>query len=165
MSNNMFNGTLPTELGRLRQLSHLEVANNYFRGTIPTHLGFLTKLCKPILPFSSSLISSHLQYFQHPAFLCPTTSLPVQSHPSWGFLPHLVSTLLVLSWLQPTISQKAKVNLEMEFNSGLTGTFPLELGGLTALGTWDSRFSYLLLDDVALTHCVSQKPLSHTAQM
>ena len=37
-------GSIPSEMGRLTNLTRLELSGNYLRGTIPTEIGLLTKL-------------------------------------------------------------------------------------------------------------------------
>ena len=44
LSSNKFNGTLPTEIGLLTSLSHLDLSSNTFNDTLPTEIGLLTSL-------------------------------------------------------------------------------------------------------------------------
>ncbi|MDB2445453.1 hypothetical protein N9X66_09935, partial [Gammaproteobacteria bacterium] len=51
---NGLNGTIPSELGNLSNLTNLHLGSNSLTGTIPSELGNLTKLAQ-ILLFSNSL--------------------------------------------------------------------------------------------------------------
>ena len=50
---NKLQGTIPTEIGNLRNLEILEVGNNRFTGTIPTEAGLISDYLK-ILHFGTS---------------------------------------------------------------------------------------------------------------
>jgi hypothetical protein len=54
---NGLNGTIPSELGKLSNLTYLHLGSNSLTGTIPSELGNLTKLTQ-ILLFSNSLTVS-----------------------------------------------------------------------------------------------------------
>ena len=44
LDSNFFTGSIPSEMGRLTNLTLLDLEGNLLRGTIPTEIGLLTKL-------------------------------------------------------------------------------------------------------------------------
>ncbi|MDC1119549.1 leucine-rich repeat domain-containing protein [Gammaproteobacteria bacterium] len=118
---NGLNGTIPSELGNLSNLTSLNLGNNSLTGTIPSELGNLTKLTQ-ILLFSNSLTGSIPSELGNLANL---TYLQLSNNTLSGSIPSELGNLTNLTYL----------NLS---NNSLSGSIPSELGNLTKL----AAFSY-----------------------
>ena len=113
---NGLNGTIPSELGNLSNLTYLNLGSNSLTGTIPSELGNLTKLTQ-ILLFSNSLTGGIPAELGNLANL---TSLNLSNNSLSGSIPSELGNLTNLS------------NLNLYSNS-LSGSIPSELGNLTKL--------------------------------
>jgi hypothetical protein len=118
---NGLNGTIPSELGNLSNLTYLHLGSNSLTGTIPSELGNLTKLTQ-ILLFSNSLTGSIPSELGN---LTNLTYLHLSKNSLSGSIPSELGNLTNLTFL----------NLS---SNSLTGSIPSELGNLTKLAT----FSY-----------------------
>ena len=115
LSNNDLNGSIPTELGNLTSLATLELQSNDLNGSIPTELGSLTSL-RWLYLGSNDLTGSI------PTELGSLTALRgmfLQDNNLIGAIPTELGSLMTL-------------NLS---NNELSGAIPTGLGSLTSLNT------------------------------
>jgi hypothetical protein len=115
---NGLNGTIPSELGNLSNLTWLNLGNNSLSGTIPSELGNLTKLTQMML-FSNSLTGGIPAELGNLANL---TTLQLSFNSLSGSIPSELGNLTDLTYLN------------LSYNS-LTGTIPSEVSSLPKLTT------------------------------
>jgi hypothetical protein len=106
---NSLTGSIPPELGNLKNLSYLSLASNSFTGTIPKELGNLTKLIS--LNLAAPNPCSELWFPQYYPEACNSLT---------GSIPKELGELTSLKTLILT-------------NNRLSGSIPKELGNLTNL--------------------------------
>ena len=148
---NQLTGTIPTELGNLANLLHLQLTRNQLTGSIPTELGNLANLeslwlnenqLTGTIPTQLGNLSSLQQLILENNQL--TGSIPTQL----GNLAKLQLLGLINNQLTGTIPTELGNLASLEWlslnNNQLTGTIPTELGNLSSLG-------YLFLDRNHLT--------------
>ena len=104
ISNNMFTGTLPTELGNMHGVERLWLQNNQLSGPIPSELGLLDSNTEPIEVVR--VIDKGIRN---------VTSILLHDNDLTGTVP---SSLGMLGMLKA---------LEIYNNSGLTGDIPTSL--------------------------------------
>jgi len=127
ISDNLFTGTLPIEIGRLSSLQFLDLSHNGFEGKIPQSLGNFT-------PLSSLSLSNN--------FL--NNSIPA----SLGKLMHIGSMDLSCNFLTGQIPQEilSITSLTMLLNlstNALSGAIPIQIGHLKSLSAMDLSMNNL----------------------
>ena len=137
---NGLNGTIPSELGNLSNLTNLHLGSNSLTGTIPSELGNLTKLGQ-ILLFSNSLtggIPSELGNLANLTYLQLSNNSLSGSIPSeLGNLTNLISLYLHSNTLSGSIPSElgnlTNLTILYLYSNSLSGSIPSELGNLTNL--------------------------------
>ena len=118
ISSNLINGSIPKELGNLKNLLELNMSHNRFTGSIPSTLGLIKKL------FNLDLQQNKL-------------SGPIPS--SLGNLTNLLSLFLSSNQINDSIPSNIgnMKNLRELYlnNNEIVGQIPLTIGNLTDLGT------------------------------
>eukprot|EP00241_Pyramimonas_parkeae_P004784 CAMPEP_0114246172 /NCGR_PEP_ID=MMETSP0058-20121206/12309_1 /TAXON_ID=36894 /ORGANISM="Pyramimonas parkeae, CCMP726" /LENGTH=350 /DNA_ID=CAMNT_0001359317 /DNA_START=587 /DNA_END=1640 /DNA_ORIENTATION=+ len=109
-------GTIPTQLGTLTSITHIEIHTNQLTGTLPTELGALTRMTRMSFFFNwlTGTVPTEL------GALTRITHLGLGSLRLTGTVPTELGALTSMSWIDL-------------FTNKLTGTLPTELGALTRL--------------------------------
>ena len=118
LHDNALSGSIPSELGKLINLTHLFLNDNSLSGSIPVELGNLTKLTLLFLHNNSLTGSIPVELGN----LTKLTNLSLHSNPLGGSIPAELGNLTNLTDLSL-------------YNNSLSGSIPAELGNLANLTT------------------------------
>ncbi|KAK7272976.1 hypothetical protein RIF29_14021 [Crotalaria pallida] len=147
ISNNLFYGTIPPQIGNLSRIHHLNMSSNSFNGSIPQEMWTLRSLneldlsiCNLTGPIPISI-----------ANLANLTHLDFGSNDFEGYIPPEIGKLNNLEYLGIAINPYLKGSIPKEIGmltklkfldlsqSSLSGTIPTEIGNLSNL-----NFLYLI---------------------
>ncbi|KAL6201305.1 hypothetical protein ACLB2K_025019 [Fragaria x ananassa] len=149
LETNMFNGTVPPELGNLVNLQNLIISTNNLTGVLPVNLTSLSKLAE--LRISSKNFTGKIpDYFQSWNQL---TQLEIQASGLQGPIPSSISVLRNLTELRirdlngggsvfPDLSNMTSLQRLMLRSCNLNGSIP-DLSAMTALNILDLSFNKL----------------------
>lgn len=137
--NNNLNGTLPSSLSKLSQLTFLELTSNYLTGAIPSSLGNLTNLTELFLNYNQ--LNGHIP--SSVGNLINLYDLALNSNQLTGSIPPSLSNLTkVVEFnldhnqlsgnIPSSFGSKAMINLDIFAlsNNQLTGRIPASLSHL-----------------------------------
>ncbi|KAK4602215.1 hypothetical protein RGQ29_011315 [Quercus rubra] len=126
LDSNQINGSIPLEIGEMRELRHLDLHNSRFTGSIPLEIWNLTKLVYLDLGLNN-LIGTIPPFFGHLASL---SHLDIYSNQINGSIPLEIRNLTKLEFL----------DLSSNYISGI---IPKELTQLTPLQFLNLSFNFL----------------------
>jgi Leucine-rich repeat (LRR) protein len=127
LSNNLFTGTLPIEIGQLSSLQFLDLSHNGFEGQIPQSLGNIT-------PLSSLSLSNNFLNNSIPASLGKLTNIGSMD---------LSCNLLTSQIPQEILSIPSLTRCLNLSTNALSGAIPTQIGHLNSLGTMDLSMNKL----------------------
>ncbi|EDN70504.1 conserved hypothetical protein [Beggiatoa sp. PS] len=144
------NGSIPSKIGNLNQLVHLDLACNHLTGSIPPEIGNLTQLTELILAFNqlSGSIPPEI------GNLIQLTELNLGNNPLNGLIPPEIGNLTQLESLNlyenllsgsipPEIGNLTQLTRLYLADNSLSGSIPQEIGNLTQLNLLSLMFNQL----------------------